>query len=95
LKVVGERGWVAVTHNKRIRYQPNELEAVIAHRVALLVIVGNAPFRDLAASFVATRVRIERFVASHVPPYVAKVYRAAPDILARNPAAPGSIEHWR
>lgn len=94
LKFVGERGWIAVTHDKRIRYKPNQLEAVAVNRVALLVVVGQAPFRDLAASFVAMRDRIEGFIADHHPPYIAKVYRASPEALARNPYASGRIELW-
>jgi len=62
LAEVGRRQWVALTHDARIRYKPNELAAVIRHRVRLLVIVGKAPFPDLAASFVATRSRIEAFL---------------------------------
>lgn len=94
LRVVGERGWIAVTHDRRIRYKPNELEAVMSNGVALLVVVGRAPFADLARSFVATRAVIERFVERHIPPYIAKVYRSAPEVLARNPAASGRIELW-
>jgi hypothetical protein len=95
LRVVGARGWVAVTHDQRIRYKPNELAAVMAHRVALLVVIGKAPFKDLALSFVATRARIERFIAEHTAPYIAKVYRASPDEVARNPSAPGRVVIWR
>ena len=47
LKVIGERGWIALTHDARIRYKPNELAAVIRYQVALLVIIGDAPFRSL------------------------------------------------
>lgn len=54
LAEVGKRGWIALTHDRRIRYKPNERDAVMRHGVALLVIVGNAPFPDLARSFVAT-----------------------------------------
>lgn len=94
LKTVGERGWVAVTHDKRIRHKPNELAAVITHRVALLVVVGHAPFRELARSFVASRARIERFVSRHAPPYIAKLYRPSVAELVRNADAPGRIELW-
>ncbi len=59
----------------------------------LLVIVGKAPFPDLAASFVATRKRIEAFLEAAPPPVIAKVYRA-PARLAENPAAPGRVERW-
>ena len=30
LATVGAKGWIALTHNSRIRYTPNEKEAVIA-----------------------------------------------------------------
>lgn len=94
LAEVGRRAWVALTHDARIRYKPNELAAVIRHRVRLLVIVGKAPLPDLAASFVATRRRIEAFLEGAPPPLIAKVYRATPTQLAEDPAAPGRIERW-
>lgn len=44
LSTVGKLGWVALTHDARIRYKPNELAAVVRHRVSLLVLVGKARF---------------------------------------------------
>lgn len=94
LRAAGSRGWVAITHDKRIRYKPNEVAAVVAHRVALLVVVGHAPFAELARSFIATRRPIERFIERHSPPYIAKVYRATEKHVARHPDAPGRVELW-
>jgi hypothetical protein len=94
LAEVGRRDWIALTHNARIRYTPNELAAVIRHRVRLLVIVGKAPFPVLAASFVATSKRIEAFLEGVSPPIIAKVYQATPAQLAANPRAAGRIERW-
>lgn len=94
LAEVGRRQWVALTHDARIRYKPNELAAVVRHGVRLLVIVGKAPFPELAASFVATRERIEAFLQDAPLPVIAKVYRARPAELAENPAAAGRIERW-
>lgn len=94
LAEVGRREWVALTRDTRIRYKPNELAAVVRHRVRLLVVVGKAPFPDLAASFVATRNRIEAFLEGAAAPIIAKVYRATPAQLAENPAAAGRIERW-
>lgn len=94
LAFVGRKGWVALTHNSRIRYTPNEKQAVMSHRVRLLVIIGQAPYPELAKSFVATRTRIEAFLEKHEPPLIAKVYRASPAELARNPAASGNIALW-
>jgi len=36
LAEVGRREWIAVTHDARIRYKPNELAAVVRHGVRLL-----------------------------------------------------------
>ena len=94
LTEVGRRGWVALTHNSRIRYTPNEKQAVMRHGVYLLVIIGQAPYPDLAKSFVATQQRVERFLAQNPPPLIAKVYRASPADLANNPSAAGRIERW-
>ena len=78
LATAGAKGWIALTHNSRIRYTPNEKAAVITYRVRLLVIVGQAPYPVLARSFVATRARVEAFLAKHAPPFIAKVYRPSP-----------------
>jgi hypothetical protein len=91
LRVVGKRGWIAVTHDGRIRYKPNELAAVMEHTVALLVMIGKAPHAELAQGFVNTRERILRFVEQHTPPYIAKVYRPSTSELS---PAPGRIELW-
>jgi PIN like domain len=94
LETAGRLGWVALTHNSRIRYTPNEKDAVMRHAVRLLVIIGRAPYPDLARSFVATRDRIETFLAQHTPPFIAKVYRPSPADLAKDPSAAGRIERW-
>jgi len=92
LEAVGRNGWIATTHDARIRYKPNELDAVVKHRVALLVVVGKTPFPDLARSFVVTLPRIEKFLDAHTAPFIAKIYRGqAPD--ATDPS-PGRIELW-
>lgn len=94
LAEIGRRGWVAITHDGRIRYKPNERDAVIRNRVALLVTIGQAPYPELANAFVSTRDRILRFVERHQPPYIAKVYRPGASEAAKNPDAPGRVELW-
>lgn len=85
---------MALTHDRRIRYKPNELAALIRHRVALLVIVGSAPYPELASAFVATLPHIEAFLSKHEPPFVGKVFRPSPGELRRNPSAAGRVELW-
>jgi hypothetical protein len=94
LREVGRRSWIAVTHDTRIRYKPNELAAVARHRVRLLVVVGRAPHAVLGRNFVATVPRIARFLERHQPPFIAKVHRPAPLEIARNAAAPGTVSLW-
>lgn len=94
LAAVAAKRWVPLTHDGRIRYKPNELAEVVRHRVTLLVVVGKAPYPVLAQSFVATVPRVMKFLSSHQPPLIAKVYRATPRELERNAHAPGRVELW-
>ena len=94
LEYCGKKQRIAISHNLRIRYTPNELAAVMRHRVALLIVIGDARLASLAFNFVNSVQRIEAFVAAHQPPYIAKVYRALPADLARNPTAKGTIALW-
>ena len=94
LEHCGNSARVAITHNERIRYTPNELAAVIAHRVALLIVIGKVSLADLARNFVNTLPKIEAFLDKHERPYIAKVYRPSPAELRRDPPANGSILLW-
>jgi hypothetical protein len=94
LAEVGKRGWTALTHDRRIRYKPNERDAVMRHRVGLLVIVGAAPFADLARAFLSTLPSIERFLENQEPPFIAKVYRPSPGDATRHRTSPGRVELW-
>ena len=91
LEHCGRNGRIAITHNERIRYTPNELAAVKLHRVALLVVVGKVPLPVLAENFVRTLDKIEEFLNQHVPPFIAKVYRPG---SGRAAAEAGSISLW-
>lgn len=94
LGAVGAKQWIVITHDERIRYKANELAAVVQHRVAMLLVVGKAPFAQLAENFVLTLPRIESFVAEHEPPYIAKVHRPGTKELVRQADAPGSVSLW-
>ncbi len=91
---VAARNWVAITHDKRIRYKPNEKAAVFGSGLALLVLIGAAPYPDLARNFVYTIDRIESFLSRNNRPFIARVYRASESERKRNPSAAGRIEMW-
>ncbi len=94
LRVIGERRWVAVSHDARIRYKSNELAAVVRYQVALLVVIGKTQHADLARHFVSTVPRIATFLERHKPPVIGKVHRPLSVDLARNPRAPGTVSLW-
>lgn len=76
LAEIGRRQWLAITKNYRIRYQPNERDAVMRAGVGLFVVIGkNVRQKDLAQNFVAAIGEIQRFLESHNPPFITKVYR--------------------
>ena len=94
LEHCGRNGRIALSHNQRIRYTPNELAAVMRHRVVLLIVSGKVPLPELGRNFVATLPSIEAFLDKHEPPYVAKIYRPSAAELARKPTTQGSIALW-
>lgn len=94
LAEVAQRGWVVLTHDQRIRYKVNERDAVMENGLAMLVMVGKAPFAELAASFVKSFSRVDSFLERNRPPLIAKVYRASPAELSQNPNAAGRVEFW-
>jgi PIN like domain len=94
LEAVGKRRWIALTHDQRIRYKPNERDAVMRNNVGLLVIIGAVPFPDLARAFVNSLPVVERFLEEHKSPFIAKVYRRSPAETARRGPGPGRVEPW-
>lgn len=94
LQAIGQNQRVAITHDTRIRYKPNEREAVIRNCVKLLVTIGKAPFAELALNFVNTLPKIDRFLERNDAPLIAKIYRPSPGQLAANPSAMGDIVRW-
>lgn len=75
LRAAGRRGWFVLTHDQRIRYKPNERDAVMHYGVGLFVLVGHAPHRELARNFIDSIRAVERFIAHNPRPFIAKVRR--------------------
>lgn len=94
LEYCGTKDRVAITHNERIRYTPNELAAVMQHKVRLLIVIGHAPFPELAHNFVNTQQKIEAFLSANNAPFIAKIYRPSPDDKKSGVASPGQIVCW-
>lgn len=94
LEHCGKNDCIALSHNERIRYTPNELAAVVEHKVRLLIVSGKAPFPELAENFVRTLPKIEAFLDRHEPPYIAKVYRPRASKISKGVMGGGTIDLW-
>jgi hypothetical protein len=94
LEHCGTNGRIAISHNSRIRYVPNELAAVVQFKVPLLIVVGQAATAQLADNFVRTLHRIEAMLDERKPPLIAKVYRPTPGELVKSAIATGRVEIW-
>lgn len=64
LAVVGSRGWFVLTHDQRMRYKPNEQKAVLTNAIGMFVVIGSAPYPELADNVIATRERISNSSAN-------------------------------
>jgi len=91
---VAKRGWIALTHDARIRYRPNEKETVLASGLGLSVIVGKVSHSELARNFVTSIERVERFAARERRPFIAKLHLPPAGDAGRKSTAKGRIERW-
>lgn len=89
---VGVNGWFAISRDKRIRFRPNEKQAVLREGVGLFLVMGNARHEELALNFVDCIGKIERFCNRHEPPFIAGVYRPTPLQRAKQRRPKGRVE---
>lgn len=74
---MGQRGWVVLTKDRRIRYRPPALAAIQAAGVRLFVLgAGDLQGSEMAAAFVRALPRMERFARRHPAPFVARVTKS-------------------
>ena len=94
LPEVGRRGWIAVSANYKIYYSPNERDAMFRAGTRLFIVIGKAPFPELADNFVACIHKIEKFVKANPPPFIARIYRPPAEEIRRGSRKSGKIELW-
>jgi len=74
LRVVGERGWIVLTKDQKLRYRRLEMAALRASRARVFVLTaGNLRGAEIAAVFLAALPRIRRLLRSRPGPFVARV----------------------
>ena len=74
LRTVGERGWVVLTKDQRLRYRPLEIAALRASKARVFVLTaGNLRGIEIAAVFLTALTRICKVLHSLPGPFVARV----------------------
>lgn len=74
LEEAGERGWILLTKDRRIRRRPVELEALKRARVrALFFAAGDMTSAQMISSFRAALQRIQRLVKREKPPFLRRI----------------------
>jgi hypothetical protein len=74
LRSVGERGWVVLTKDQRLRYRPLEIAALRASAARVFVLTaGNLRGSEISAVFAKALSRMHRILYSRPGPFVARV----------------------
>jgi hypothetical protein len=74
---VGQRGWIILTGDQRIRYNPPEKAALLASGTHAFMLAGPKDFTgaEMAATFIAAQGAMLRAIEKHRPPALFKVYQ--------------------
>ena len=71
LRFVGQKGWLAITKDKRIRYRTPALDVIKKEKVKLFIFTrGNLTGTEMAEILTKAIPRIKRFLAKHEPPFI-------------------------
>jgi hypothetical protein len=77
LPVIGEKGWILLTKDKRIRFNDLEKEAVVAYRVREFYFTsGNYSGAEMALMLVAALPEMIRLCGKQAPPFIASITKA-------------------
>lgn len=90
LREVTRRGWVVLTHDKKMRYTSRIRDEILGSGARVFIIrSARLTASQLAQVVVNSRTRVTRFLARHPAPFIAKVLRDPHDL-----DAPGRVELW-
>ena len=77
LAFVGQKGWIALTKDTRIRYRKLEQEAFLRHQVRAFVFTGGkVRGEEMARTLAGVALQMARLAASIKPPFIYGVGRS-------------------
>lgn len=79
LPQIGQRGWLFITKDKRIRHRTLERDAVVAAKLRVFVLAAtkNMTGLQMGELLLRQRTKIERLARKQPPPFIAGVYEDA------------------
>jgi hypothetical protein len=78
LREVGRRGWIVLTKDTRIRYRPNEKQALLAAGVrAFAFASGNLSGAQMSDAIVKALPKMLKLLATHRSAFVARITAAS------------------
>lgn len=80
LRFVGSKGWIALSHNKYIRYERDELDDLMNFGVKAFFIIGKGPHSAYADAILRNIEKIKRLVQEQSEPFVAKIYQSRDEV---------------
>jgi len=85
LRQVGQRGWIVLTKDTRIRYRANETNALFRAKARAFVLTarGDLKGEEIGAVFVKALPAIKKLCAEAKPPFIAHVTREGKVVLVK------------
>ena len=75
IPVVAQHGWVALTHDLRVRYSNLERDAIMESGLRVIVIRSGTTHAEMAQIFLNLREQISDFLRQNPAPFIARLYR--------------------
>ena len=76
LKVAGQKGWIVLTKDSRIRYRVLEKTALITSGVAAFILTSaDLKGKEMAEIFVKALPAIQKVIKKYPKPFIAKITR--------------------
>ncbi len=94
LPLVGEKGWILLTHDKAMRHRSRERDAIMRHGVRAFMLMGRHLVEDHAANLLRCLHLVDRSVKRQPAAFIAKLYHPTPRDLQKKVDPKGRVEIW-
>ena len=77
IRTVGRKGWIILSTDRRIRYNPPEKKAFLESGTFAFMVASRQPLRadEMAEIYLRAMPAIVRALSTHAPPVIFKVYQ--------------------